>query len=46
MLRLFSSSMFRIHLLPCVCGSIIRGQREELHTMMPFSVDRLSFGRP
>ena len=31
---------------PCTCGSIISGQRRAFDTMMPFSTDTLSVGKP
>lgn len=37
---------FRIHLMPCCCGSIMSGQRSLVVRMAAFSVDILSFGRP
>ena len=38
------SSCFLIHLMPCSCGSIMSGQRAQLVTMAPFSVDTGSAG--
>lgn len=37
---------FRIHLMPCCCGSMMSGQRSLVVRMAAFSVDILSFGRP
>lgn len=39
-------SLFRIHLMPCCCGSMMSGQRSLVVRMAAFSVDILSFGRP
>lgn len=39
-------SRFRIHLMPCCCGSMMSGQRSLVVRMAAFSVDILSFGRP
>mmetsp|Transcript_16562 Transcript_16562/g.49424 ORF Transcript_16562/g.49424 Transcript_16562/m.49424 type:complete len:316 (+) Transcript_16562:2994-3941(+) len=44
--RPFSRSMFLIHLLACICGSIMSGQRRALDTMMPFSTETVSVGSP
>mmetsp|Transcript_47092 Transcript_47092/g.87775 ORF Transcript_47092/g.87775 Transcript_47092/m.87775 type:complete len:268 (-) Transcript_47092:1348-2151(-) len=41
-----SFSVFLIHLLACPWGSMKSGQRRALETMMPFSVDTMSLGRP
>ena len=38
--------MFLIHLLACICGSIMSGQRRALEVMIPLSIEKLSFGRP
>ncbi len=38
--------MFLTHLLAWPCGSIMSGQRRALDTMMPFSTDSVSVGRP
>ena len=38
------SSRFLIHVMPCSCGSIISGQRAQLVTMAPFSVETRSAG--
>mmetsp|Transcript_60686 Transcript_60686/g.107758 ORF Transcript_60686/g.107758 Transcript_60686/m.107758 type:complete len:230 (-) Transcript_60686:5741-6430(-) len=35
-----------MYLLACRCGSISNGQRLAVAMMMPFSTERLSFGRP
>ena len=40
------ASMFLIHLWAWFWGSIISGQRRPLVTMTPFSVEKLSLGRP
>ena len=39
------SSCFLIHVMPCSCGSIISGQRAQLLTIAPFSVETRSVGR-
>ena len=39
------SSRFLIHVMPCSCGSIISGQRAQLHTIAPFSTLTRSEGR-
>lgn len=45
-IRSLNFSMFLIHILPCVCGSISRGKRDALVTIMPFWMDKSSVGRP
>ena len=40
------SSRFLIHVMPCSCGSIISGQRAQLHTIAPFSTLTRSEGGP
>ena len=40
-----SPSLVLIHLIPCSCGSIIKGQRSAFNKMVAFSVDILSLGR-
>lgn len=39
-------SSFRIHLMPCCCGSMISGQRSLVVKMAAFSFDIRSFGKP
>lgn len=39
---LMSGLLFLVHLLACICGSIIRGQRRELSKMMALSIDSAS----
>ena len=36
---------FGLGLASCSCGSIIKGQRAQLHTMAPFSTETRSVGR-
>ncbi len=43
---LLSFSMFLIHLLAWPCGSIHSGQRRELFTMIPLSIEKASTGKP
>lgn len=42
---LMSGLLFLVHLLACICGSIINGQRLELSRMIALSMDKASFGR-
>ena len=42
---LMSGLLFFVHLLACICGSIINGHRRELSKMMALSMDKASFGR-
>uniref|UniRef100_A0A2M4D4D9 Putative secreted protein n=1 Tax=Anopheles darlingi TaxID=43151 RepID=A0A2M4D4D9_ANODA len=44
--RLLARSMFFTHLFACPSGSIISGQRRACFTMIPFSTEKLSVGRP
>jgi len=38
--------MFFTHLLACICGSIMSGQRRAESVMMPLSVENVSLGSP
>lgn len=40
------SSLFLTHWMPCSCGSIMSGQRAQLHMMAPFSTESESLGSP
>ena len=42
---LMSGLLFLVHLLACICGSIINGQRLELSRMIALSMDKASFGK-
>ena len=42
----YSLFMFFTHLFACPCGSIIKGHRRALATMMPFSTETESEGKP
>ena len=42
----YSLFMFFTHLFACPCGSIISGHRRALATMMPFSIETESDGKP
>lgn len=44
--RRFSPYLFLIHFMPCSCGSTTSGQRSQVTTMVAFSTDMRSAGRP
>ena len=44
--KLFVFSIFLIHLLACPWGSIIKGQRLALNTIIPLSTENESVGNP
>ena len=45
-MSLLSASRFLSHLMPCSCGSMMRGQRLQELMMAPFSREMRSAGRP